>query len=136
MIPELINNEDGFHPSEERKQRWKKIAVGMPPEALAAITQAPHARWHILTEDGPEIKREQRTASLVEPEEMPYWAFVLAKAYLDDVEEWPLFGMKAEMELEEYENNHHDPVLAVHEILSAVKPVWPEVSILYVGEMQ
>lgn len=121
---------DDAPPAVARQQRWLGIGKEQPPEDLAAHVESPQARWTVITEDGPEIKRLRRAAYLEDPLDLPYWAYALAKAYLDDVEEWPLFGLKADLGLEKYHTDHQDPIQAVHEILEAVTPVWPEFTVI------
>lgn len=116
----------------ERRQRWLGLTLDMPPEEIAAWVDGPDARWSVVTEEGEGPSLERRTAFVSAREELPYWAFALAKSYLDDVGEWPLFGFAAEAALADYEE-HQDPVRAVHEILASVLPVWPDVRVVFVG---
>lgn len=118
---------------EERLHRWFATAENQPPEWLADYHQSPTAPWVAVVEDGPEIDRQRFTARLDEADDLACWALVLAKAYLDDVEEWPLFGIKAELALDSYQD-HGDPVRAVQEIMAAIQPVWPEVKVVQVHQ--
>lgn len=118
---------------EERQHRWLAISRTMPPEQFAAFVESPQARWTIITETGGLHDRVRLTAYLNESEDLPFWAFALAKSYLDDVGEWPLFGMETEHTLSLWEE-HKDPARAVQEILASVKPVWPDLKVLYTGE--
>ncbi|MBF0426087.1 MAG: hypothetical protein HQL66_09765 [Magnetococcales bacterium] len=122
-------------PWEERHQRWLAIGREHPPEQLAAYVAAPGARWAVSLADGTDDARKVYTAYLEEQAELPFWAFALAKAYLDDVGEWPLFGPRAEVALAEY-LDHGDVVRAVRAIIAAIHPVWPDVTILHIGEEQ
>ncbi|MBF0127103.1 MAG: hypothetical protein HQM02_07815 [Magnetococcales bacterium] len=118
---------------EERLQRWLAIGKETPPERLAAYLESPAARWAVITENGPEEDRQRLTAYLLDPRDLPYWAFALAKSYLDDVGEWPLCGMFVEQALSNLED-HGDPIRGVREILAQVKPVWSDLEVLFVGE--
>ncbi|MEO5376281.1 MAG: hypothetical protein H7832_00625 [Magnetococcus sp. DMHC-6] len=118
---------------EERLARWFGIAKDRPPEWLTTFMDSSKAHWVVITEEGGEADHRRSSAFLEQVEDLPYWAFVLAKSYLDDVGEWPLFGMKAEMALNEF-LDHHDPILAVREILSSIETVWPDFSITFIGK--
>lgn len=118
---------------EERYYRWLAIAKNNPPEWLASYMESDQAHWAIITETGGEKDRIRLTSYLLDPLDLPYWAFALAKSYLDDVGEWPLFGIKTEIALSNWED-HQDPIRAVHEILNTVTPVWPDLKVLYVGQ--
>ncbi|MBF0180269.1 MAG: hypothetical protein HQM03_09620 [Magnetococcales bacterium] len=118
---------------EERMQRWLAIAKERFPEQLAAHLDPHPAHWVAITENGPPEDRQRFTAYLRDPLDLPYWAFVLAKSYLDDVGEWPLFGMFVEQALSQWEE-HGDPLRAVREILAQVKPVWSDLDLIHVGE--
>lgn len=120
------------HP-EERHQRWLARARALPPEGLASVVQSPGARWAAVTETGDPGDRVRLTAYLEDPEDLPYWAFALARSYLDDVGEWPLYGMHTEMALADLER-HKDPLRAVREILKTVQPVWADLEVVFVGE--
>lgn len=120
--------------SVERRQRWLGQTAEKTPEEIAAWVEGPTARWSVVTEEGEGPALQRRTAFLNTSEELPYWAYVLAKSYLDDVGEWPLSGFAAETALAEFEE-HRDPVRAVHEILASVLPVWPDVRVVFVGEV-
>ncbi|MBF0143308.1 MAG: hypothetical protein HQL57_11200 [Magnetococcales bacterium] len=122
-------------PPEARRQRWLSLAKANPPEWLAAFVESPRARWVVVTEEGSGRHLVRRSAYLLDIEDLPYWAFALAKCYLDDVGEWPLFGMQAEAALQDFAD-HQDPLLAVPRILAAIKPVWPDVVVTFVGEEQ
>ena len=117
----------------ERQQRWLGIAKTMPPEELAAFVESGHPRWVVITETGGLLDRIRRTAYLNSSQDLPYWAFALAKSFLDDVGEWPLFGLQTELAFDDWEE-HQDPIRAVREILASVKPVWSDLDVLYVGE--
>ncbi|WP_085442165.1 hypothetical protein [Magnetofaba australis] len=112
----------------QRKTLWLVRGENAAPETLASWSDGPQARWSVVIEDGPEIDRKRYLACLSDQLDLPFWAFAVAKAYLDDVGEWPLFGMAAEVALESYEE-HQDIDLAVREIIAAVHPVWPEVTV-------
>ncbi|MEO5353480.1 MAG: hypothetical protein H7835_09770 [Magnetococcus sp. XQGC-1] len=118
---------------EERLARWLSITRGMPPEQLAALTVTPRARWAVTTETGGPDHGVTLTAYLESSDDLPFWAFALAKSYLDDVGEWPLFGMATEQALDMWAE-HQDSIRAVREILATVKPVWPDLEVLYVGQ--
>ncbi|MBF0613268.1 MAG: hypothetical protein HQL55_19290, partial [Magnetococcales bacterium] len=115
---------------DERLYHWLRITEGQPPEWVASYVQSPQATWSVVLEDGPDIDRHHYTAFLEDPQDLPFWAFALAKAYLDDVDEWPLYAITAELALDAFEE-HGDPVLAVHHVLSSVTPVWPDVRVVY-----
>ena len=117
----------------ESHQRWLAIGKTMPPEQLAAIVESPQAPWAVTTVTGGEYDRTRLTAYLNQAEQLPFWAFALAKSYLDDVGEWPLFGMHTELAFHTWQD-HQDPIRAVHEILASVKPVWPDLEVLYAGK--
>ncbi|MEO5362186.1 MAG: hypothetical protein H7838_00975 [Magnetococcus sp. DMHC-8] len=124
------------HPAlspEERLIRWLALARPLPPEELAALVVSPQARWTVITEVGGPASPVRQTAYLESMDDLPCWAFALAKSYLDDVGEWPLFGMATEQALDEWET-HRDPGRAVRDILASVKPVWPDLEVIYVGE--
>lgn len=118
---------------EERYQRWLALGKDQPPEWLASYIESPTAHWAIVTENGPKEDRQRLTAYLQDPQDLPYWAFALAKSYLDDVGEWPLFGMLVEAALHSLED-HADPLRSVREILAQVKPVWSDLDVVYLGE--
>ncbi len=118
---------------EERRARWLAIGGTLPPEQLAAWVESPQARWAVITETGGPADTTRLTAYLNSPDDWPFWSFALAKSYLDDVGEWPLFGMATEQALEEWEE-HRDPGRAVREILASVQPVWPDLRVVYVGQ--
>lgn len=122
-------------PLEGRLARWMAQTIGQPPETLANHIASPTASWVVVTTDGPEIDPQRHTAYLDEEADLPCWAYVLAKSFLDDVGEWPVFGMAADNALANWED-HQDASRAVREILATVQPVWPEVTMLYVGKKQ
>jgi hypothetical protein len=130
--------------SAERKLFWLAIAKNHPPEWLAAYIEAPNAPWVVVTENGPTIQRQRSTAYLLRWQEAPYWAYALAKSYLDDVGEWPLAGIKTELVLARYEEllqQEQKETMALaqettQEILATVKQVWPELDVIYSGEEQ
>ncbi len=126
----VLDEEIGF---KERLVRWKVLAKGHPPEWLASYVASPGSRWTVITQEGHGHALKRRTAYLKTREDMPCWAFELARSYLDDVGEWPLYGMKSEAALFAYEE-HQEPERAVREILTGIEPVWPDVRVLYVGE--
>lgn len=126
-------DEEGDHADIERRARWLGQTAGLPPEDIAAWNDPEGVGWSVVTEEGEGEFLERRTAGVATGEDLPFWAFALAKSYLDDVGEWPLFGFKAEVALADYED-HRDPVRAVHEILASVLPVWPDVRVVFVGE--
>ncbi|MBF0175739.1 MAG: hypothetical protein HQL63_02650 [Magnetococcales bacterium] len=130
-----METEHTFPPWEERHQRWLAIGRDHPPEWLAAYVESPAARWVVSLEDGPDNDRRPYAAYLNDPQDLPHWAYALAKAYLDDVGEWPLFGIRAELALAEF-SEHNDISRAVREILAAIHPVWPDVTIRHIGEEQ
>ncbi|MBF0283669.1 MAG: hypothetical protein HQL51_04330 [Magnetococcales bacterium] len=129
----MTDPEDPSTSPEARLHRWLAMTQGQPPEWIASFTQSPRAPWVVVTEDGPENDRQRRAARLDEAEEIPYWAFALAKSYLDDVGEWPLFGMEAETALDAYEI-HGEIAQATREIIHAVHSVWPDVEVIFIGE--
>lgn len=118
---------------EERHHRWLAISRTMPPEQLAVFVASSQARWVVITEIGGSSDRVRSTAYLDELEDLPFWAFALAKSYLDDVGEWPLFGMHTEGALDAWAE-HQDAIRAVREILDSVKPVWSDLDLLFAGE--
>ncbi|MBF0371497.1 MAG: hypothetical protein HQL52_18815 [Magnetococcales bacterium] len=118
----------------ERRMRWLGRAKGKPPEWLATFVESPQAGWVVVTEEGEKPHEVRRSAYLEEPAELPFWAFVVAKAYLEDVGEWPLYGMNTEMALDTFiEGGELDPASAVRQILATVKPVWPDLEVVFVG---
>ncbi|MEO5345788.1 MAG: hypothetical protein H7834_05340 [Magnetococcus sp. YQC-9] len=119
-------------PASGRLHRWLALAEDHPPEWLANHMESPAARWVVVSEDGPAEARERYVAYLEDQEDLPFWAFALAKGFLDDVGEWPLFGMPIEEALNALEE-HGDPERAVHEILAGIKPVWPDFRLIHVG---
>ncbi|MBF0461593.1 MAG: hypothetical protein HQL87_09370 [Magnetococcales bacterium] len=133
MEPLAETTEQPSSSPEERQIRWLAIARTRPPEQLAALVASPQARWTVVTETGGLSDKVRRTAYLDTLEDLPFWAFALAKSYLDDVGEWPLFGMATEQALSLWEE-HLDPIRAVREILASVHPVWPDLAVVYVGE--
>ncbi|MBF0152781.1 MAG: hypothetical protein HQL64_03450 [Magnetococcales bacterium] len=128
-----MNAEEIPTPWEERHQRWLAIGRERPPEWLASHVDSPKARWVVSIEEGPDNDRQCHTAYLDDQADLPHWAYALAKAYLDDVGEWPLFGMRADVAMADYAD-HNDPPRAVRDILAAIHPVWPDVTILHIGE--
>ena len=131
-LPESLSPPSSLSP-EERQIRWLAIGRMLPPEQLAAIVASPQACWTVITETGGAADNVRRTAYLNRADDLPFWAFALAKGYLDDVGEWPLFGLATEQALSLWEE-HLDPVRAVQEILASVKPVWPDLEVIYAGE--
>ncbi len=125
--------EESTHIPEESYHRWLNLAKNQPPEWVASYMEAPSARWVVVTENGPAEARQRMTAYLKDPNDLPYWAFALAKSFLDDVGEWPLFGMFVEQALFALDE-HHDPLLSVREILTQIKPVWSDLDVIFVGE--
>ncbi|GAB0057506.1 hypothetical protein SIID45300_01835 [Candidatus Magnetaquicoccaceae bacterium FCR-1] len=119
-------------PPSGRLHRWLALAAEHPPEWLAAVVESPTAKWVVVSEDGPEADRQRYVAYLNDLDDLPYWAFALAKGYLDDVGEWPLFGLPVEEALNALEE-HGDPLRAVREILAGIKPVWPDFRVMHVG---
>ncbi|MBF0272167.1 MAG: hypothetical protein HQL98_08910 [Magnetococcales bacterium] len=120
-------------PASGRRHRWLALASQHPPEWLAAFLESPSARWVVVTEDGPAEDRQRYVAYLEEAADLPYWAFALAKGYLDDVGEWPLFGLPVEEALNALDD-HADPIRGVREILAGIQPVWPDFKVIHVGE--
>lgn len=120
-------------PSAARHHRWLALSSTLPPEQLAAFVESPEAGWVVVTETGEIRARIRLTAYLNDRLDLPHWAFALAKSYLDDVGEWPLFGLDTELAFSAWEE-HQDPVRAVQEILATVKPVWPDLDVCHVGE--
>jgi hypothetical protein len=116
----------------ERQVTWQQLTEGRPPEWVAGYRASPTACWQVVVQDGPPQDRQRYVACLDAEEDLPHWAMALARAYLDDVGEWPLFGMYAELALEEYED-HGDVSRAVREILHAVHAVWPDVTVVEIG---
>lgn len=126
---------DPAYVPEELQHKWLSLAKNHPPEWLAAVVESTQAHWVVITANGPLNARIHSTAYLEHKEDLPFWAFALAKSYLDDVGEWPLYGMHAELALLEWEQ-HEDHHRAVRDILAAVLPVWPELEVVFVGEEQ
>ncbi|MBF0587777.1 MAG: hypothetical protein HQL53_01485 [Magnetococcales bacterium] len=118
----------------ERKIRWQGMAKGRPPEWIASYEASPGAVWTVIIQDGEARHPRRFTARLKEPEDLPCWAYVLAKSYLDDVGEWPLYGMKADVAMHTYEEDHQDIERAVHEMIAAIHPVWPDVKVIFLGQ--
>lgn len=117
---------------QERHYRWLALAKEKPPEWLAGFVESRTANWVVITENGSPVDRNRLSAYLDAAEDLPFWAFALAKSYLDDVGEWPVFGLNTEQALDAYEE-HQDPVQAVQEILATVKPVWADLEVIYAG---
>ncbi|HIJ84167.1 MAG: hypothetical protein HW380_3845 [Magnetococcales bacterium] len=123
MSPEAVSLED-------KRSQWLAIARGRPPEWLASYVASPQASCVVVTrQEG----SEPCSAYLERMEDVPYWAFVLAKSYLDDVGEWPLSGMQTEYALLEY-GEHGDCQRALTEIMATIRPVWGDVEVIFVGE--
>jgi hypothetical protein len=126
----------------QRRIYWLAIAKNHPPEWLASYVESPQSRCAIVTENGPAIQKERNTAYLENWQDTPYWAFALAKSYLDDVGEWPLAGIATELTLTHFEeqiaqNDEADIATieqAVRKILLTVQAVWPELEVVFVGE--
>lgn len=133
MTPLADSTQPSPIPPEARQARWLATARTMPPEALASLVESPQAHWVVITETGDPPHTVRMTAYLNEEADLPFWAFALAKSYLDDVGEWPLFGIATEQALIAWEE-HQDPTRSVWEILASVKPVWPDLEVVYVGE--
>ena len=130
--------------SSERRLYWLAIAKNHPPEWLAAYIETTDSCWAVVTENGPAIQRQRNTAYLQRWQESPYWAFALAKSYLDDVGEWPLAGIQTELALAGFEErleqgeeeSSANIEQAVREILASVQQVWPELEMVFIGEEQ
>ncbi|MBF0194519.1 MAG: hypothetical protein HQL71_08160 [Magnetococcales bacterium] len=126
----------------ERRIYWLAIAKNNPPEWLASYIETPQSKFAIVTENGPTIKKERNSAYLENWQDAPYWAFALAKSYMDDVGEWPLAGIATELTLTHYEeqldqNGETGQAIAeqaVRNILLTVQAVWPELEVIFVGE--
>ncbi|MBF0439345.1 MAG: hypothetical protein HQL93_09515 [Magnetococcales bacterium] len=132
----LMDETTPFNP-EARQIHWLNLAKNHPPEWLASYMESPTAGWAVVTENGPAEDRQRFTAYLQNAEDLPFWAFALAKSYLDDVGEWPLFGMFVEQALyaQKYaEDERADPLRSVQEILAQIKPVWSDMDVIYVGK--
>ncbi|MBF0308167.1 MAG: hypothetical protein HQL56_01400 [Magnetococcales bacterium] len=117
---------------EERYHHWLQLAV-LPPEVLANHSDSAGEEWIVVTAEGDPPDRQHHMARLASSEDLPYFAFALAKSYLEDVGEWPLFGMKAEDALASWEESSAEPREAVRTILASVHPVWPDVELLFAG---
>lgn len=139
----------------ERRLYWLAVAEGQPPERFSAYIEDPSAPWTIVTENGPALQKERYSAYLLRWEEAPYWAFALAKSYLDDVGEWPLTGIETEWALLQFEQQREQRAQeegetegegetenealtlmiqeAVRTILHTVKRVWPDLEVIYAG---
>lgn len=115
---------------EERRCRWLALADQHPPEWLASYVSSGQASCVVVTEHGG--GGEPCMACLESMEDLPYWAFALAKSYLDDVGEWPLLGMSVEYALLDYES-HGDPERALEEIMATIQSVWCDVAVRFVG---
>ncbi|MBF0341989.1 MAG: hypothetical protein HQL95_13660 [Magnetococcales bacterium] len=120
-------------PPSGRLHRWLGLSREHPPEWLAGYLESPTARWVVVTEDGPEEDRQKFVAYLNDATDLPYWAFALAKAFLDDVGEWPLFGLPVEEALHAFDE-HGDPLRGVREILEGIRPIWPDFKVIHAGE--
>nr|CRH05871.1 conserved protein of unknown function [Candidatus Magnetococcus massalia] len=120
-------------PQNSRLAFWLHRCEGMPPEQVAAWQEPPPARWQVVIEDGPQLKRQRYIAQLAQQEDLPFWAYALAKAYLDDVGEWPLFGFQADHALTLFED-HGDTERAVRDVMAAIKGVWPDVEVIFIGQ--
>ncbi|MGN7610636.1 hypothetical protein ACQZV8_00970 [Magnetococcales bacterium HHB-1] len=120
--------------SNPRYYQWLGRTKKEPPEEIASWIASSSAHWSVIIEAGPKLNRQRYTAYLEEPEDLPYWAFMVAKSFLNDVGEWPLFGMHTELALQNYEEaEEQDPERAVYEIIATIHPVWPDVTVLFVG---
>ncbi|MBF0110888.1 MAG: hypothetical protein HQL76_17110 [Magnetococcales bacterium] len=115
---------------EEKRHFWLALANRHPPEWFATYVAAPGAGCAVVTRHG--VENEPCCAWLERMEDVPFWAFALAKSYLDDVGEWPLTGMAVEMALLAYEQ-HQNPEMAVNEIITALRSVWNEVEVVRMG---
>lgn len=122
-------------PAFDRLLYWTRLAEGQPPEAWAAFEASPTAPWIVITEDGPPLDRHRYRCRLEQAEDLPCWAFVLARSYLEEIGEWPLCAPAAEFALAAWEE-HQDHERAVREIMATVLPVWPEVTVVYVGDRE
>ncbi|ABK44634.1 hypothetical protein Mmc1_2133 [Magnetococcus marinus MC-1] len=116
-----------------RLARWAAQSDGMPPEQLAQWQDRATSPWVVIVEDGPALARQRYTARFELEEEIPFWAYTLCKAYLDDVGEWPLFQFIADTALLLFED-HTDIARATHEVFAALSTVWPEVTLVYLGK--
>jgi hypothetical protein len=138
MMQKWVDEEDAVTvvvSDEERLVRWLAVGRTLAPEGLAALRQVEGSGWRVVTASGDALSRTERVACLQEQADLPFWAFALAKSYLDDVGEWPLFGMATEQALAAYEE-HHDALRAVQELLATVQPVWPDVQLVQIEEVQ
>jgi hypothetical protein len=126
----------------ERRIYWLAIAKHHPPEWLASYVESQKASLVIVTENGPAIQKERSSAYLENFEDAPYFAFALAKGYLDDVGEWPLAGIATELALTHFEEkiaqeggaNIATAEQAVRAIITTVQAVWPELEVVFFGE--
>ncbi|MBF0613641.1 MAG: hypothetical protein G8237_00820 [Magnetococcales bacterium] len=134
LYQEDLNPEDQETtvPPSGRLHRWLALGREHPPEWLAAIMESPQARWVVVTEDGPQEDRQRYVAYLEDRADLPCWAFALAKSFLDDIGEWPLYRLPIEEAMLASEE-HGDPIRAVWEILAGVKPIWPDFQVIHVG---
>ncbi|MEO5365070.1 MAG: hypothetical protein H7831_01675 [Magnetococcus sp. WYHC-3] len=123
-------------PHRARRIQWLELAGRMPPEALASHIQADDAAWVVVTEQGDAPDVQRHTAYLSEAADLPFWAFALAKSYLDDVGEWPLTGLATESALERVLADGLEGDAAVRLILGTLEPVWPDVRVVFVGREQ
>ncbi|MBF0357629.1 MAG: hypothetical protein HQL70_03410 [Magnetococcales bacterium] len=126
----------------ERRIYWLAIAKHHPPEWLASYVESQKANLVIVTENGPAIQKERSSAYLENIEDAPYFAFALAKSYLDDVGEWPLAGIATELALVNFEEqiikDGKTDITTVEQsvraILKTVQPIWPELDVVFFGE--
>ncbi|MEG3641058.1 hypothetical protein [Magnetococcus sp. PR-3] len=116
-----------------RLARWATLTQDQPPEQLAQWQDRPTSPWVVVIEDGPALDRQRYIAKFELQEEIPFWAYTLCKAYLDDVGEWPLFGFQADKALLQFEE-HTDIEKATKEVIECLNTVWPEVTLVYLGQ--
>lgn len=118
---------------EEKRIRWLALANIHPPESLATYVASKNASVVVVT-GGHGVEGDVPGSAYLESmDDVPFWAFALAKSYLDDVGEWPLVGMHAEYALLDY-TEHKDPKRALTEIMAAIKRVWSDVEVVFIGE--
>ncbi|MBF0097617.1 MAG: hypothetical protein HQM04_14045 [Magnetococcales bacterium] len=138
MMQKWVDEEDAVTvrvSDEERLVRWLAVGRTLPPEGLATLREVEESGWRVVTASGDALSRSEQVACLREQADLPFWAFALAKSYLDDVGEWPLFGMATEQALAAYAE-HRDVLRAVQELLVSVQAVWPDVQLVRVEEVQ
>ncbi len=118
---------------EEKRIRWLALGNKHPPEWLARYVASENAPVVVVTGGHGVGADVPSSAYLDAMDDVPFWAFALAKSYLDDVGEWPLVGMHAEYALLDY-TEHKDPERALMEIITTIKRVWHDVEVVFVGE--